>query len=170
MTAAGRMLRPHVVRRWRALAGAAAATAALTAADLAKPWPLALVVDRLLAHRTAPFTLDAGDVRLLVVVAAVVLAIALVEAAAQYATDLWLQAAGERISHDLRVRVYEHLQRLSLGFHQGQQKGDLVTRVTGDVNAMGDLFSQSLGEMVQAALLSVGMTVVLLLIDPVLAL
>ena len=76
MTPAGRMLRPHVVRRWKALAGAGGATVALTAADLAKPWPLALVVDRLLAHRTAPFTLDAGDVRLLAVVAAVVLAIA----------------------------------------------------------------------------------------------
>jgi ATP-binding cassette subfamily B protein len=170
MTPAGRMLRPHVVRRWRALAGAAGATVALTAADLAKPWPLALIVDRLLAHRTAPFTLDAGDARLLAVVAGVVLAIAMVEAAAQYATDLWLQAAGERISHDLRVRVYEHVQRLSLGFHQGQQKGDLVNRVTSDVNAMGELFSQSLGEMVQAALLSLGMTVVLLVIDPVLAL
>ena len=170
MTSAGRMLRPHVVRRWRALAGAGGATVALTAADLAKPWPLALVVDRLLAHREAPFTLTAGDARLLAVVAAVVLLIAVVEAGAQYASDLWLQKAGERISHDLRVRVYEHLQRLSLGFHQGRQKGDLVTRVTGDVNAMGDLFSQSLGAMVQAALLSLGMTVVLLVIDPVLAL
>jgi ATP-binding cassette, subfamily B, bacterial len=170
MSPATRMLRPLVARQWRALAGAELATVVLTAADLAKPWPLALIVDRLLAHRTAPFTLDAGDARLLAVVAAVVLVIALVEAAAQYATDLWLQAAGERISHDLRVRVYEHLQRLSLGFHQGQQKGDLVNRVTSDVNAMGELFSQSLGEMVQAALLSVGMTVVLLVIDPVLAL
>ena len=170
MTPAGRMLRPHVVRRWRALAAAGGATVALTAAELAKPWPLALLVDRLLAHRTAPFTLDAGDVRLLVVVAAVVLLIALLEAAAQYAADLSLQTAGERISHDLRVRVYEHLQRLSLGFHQGKQKGDLVNRVTSDVDAMGELFSQSLGEMVQAALLAVGMTVVLVVIDPVLAL
>ena len=100
------MLRPHILRRWKALAGAAAATVALTAADLAKPWPLALLVDRLLAHRDAPFTLDAHDVRLLVAVAAVTIAIALVEAGAQYASDLWLQAAGERITHDLRVRVY----------------------------------------------------------------
>ena len=42
--------------------------------------------------------------------------------------------------------------------------------MTGDVNAMGDLFSQSLGSMVQAALLALGMTVVMLVIDPVLAL
>ena len=164
------MLRPHVVRRWRALAGAGRATVALTAADLAKPWPLALVVDRLLAHREAPFTLTPATRGCSRWSPRSCSLIAVVEAGAQYASDLWLQAAGERISHDLRVRVYEHLQRLSLGFHQGRQKGDLVTRVTGDVNAMGDLFSQSLGAMVQAALLSLGMTVVLLVIDPVLAL
>ena len=41
----------------------------LTAADLAKPWPLALVVDRVLAERTAPFALDGGDMRLLAAVA-----------------------------------------------------------------------------------------------------
>ena len=149
-----RMLRPHVVRRWKALAGAGARD---RRADRRRPRQAVAAGARrrpLLAHRTAPFTLDAADVRLLAAVAAVVLAIALVEAGAQYASDLWLQAAGERISHDLRVRVYEHLQRLSLGFHQQRQKGDLVTRVTGDVNAMGDLFSQSLGAMVQAALLS----------------
>jgi len=132
---AARMLRPHVVRHWKALAGAGAATGALTLADLAKPWPLAILVDRLLAHREAPFTLDAADVRVLVALAAAVLAIAIVEAVAQYASDMWLQTAGERIAHDLRLRVYDHLQRLSLGFHQRRQKGDLVTRVTGDVNA-----------------------------------
>ncbi len=169
MSSAAHMLRPLVLRRWRALAGAGGATLVLTATDLAKPWPLALVVDRLL-DRTAPFELDTSDVRLLALMAGVVLFIAVAEAAAQYASDLWLQKAGEQISHDLRVRVYEHLQRLSLGFHQQRQKGDLVTRVTGDVNAMGDLFSQSLGQMVQAALLSIGMTVVLLVIDPLLAL
>ena len=170
MSPAARMLRPHVTRRWKALAGAGAATGALTLADLAKPWPLALLVDRLLAHRDVPFTLDAGDVRVLVALAAAVLAIAVLEAVAQYASDMWLQAAGERIAHDLRLRVYDHLQRLSLGYHQRRQKGDLVTRITGDVNAMGDLFSQSLGAIVQSTLLALGMTVVLLVIDPVLAL
>ena len=97
--------------------------------------------------------------------------IALAEALAQYCADLWLQSAGERISaRRCGSRVYDHLQRLSLGFHQQRQKGDLLTRVTGDVNAMGDLFSQSLGEIVQAGLLAIGMTVVLLILDPVLAL
>ena len=83
-----------MARQWRALAGAGGATAVLTAADLAKPWPLALIVDRLLAERTQPFELSGADVRLLVAVAGMVLVIALAEAFAQYATDLWLQSAG----------------------------------------------------------------------------
>ena len=170
MSPAARALRPFVLREWRALAGAGGASVALTAADLAKPWPLALVVDRLLDERSAPFALESADIRLLALVTALVLAIALVEAAAQYFADLRLQVAGERIAHELRISVYDQLQRLSLRFHQRRQKGDLLTRVTGDVNAMGDLFAQSLGPMVQSALLSVGMLAVLLWLDPLLAL
>ena len=166
---AARALRPYVRRQWKALAGAGGATGVLTAADLAKPWPLAIVVDQLLG-RTAPFTLDGGDWRMLLAVAGLVLVIALAEAAATYFSNLWLQTAGERISHELRIAVYDHLQALSLAFHQRRQKGDLLTRVTGDVNAMGELFAQSLGAITQAALLAFGMTVVLLVIDPVLAL
>ena len=155
MSPAARALRPYVARQWRALAGAGGATVALTAADLAKPWPLALVVDRLLDGRTAPFDARrARDVRLLAVVAALVLAIALVEAAAAVRRR---PAAAERRASGSRtscaIAVYDHLQRLSLGFHQRRQKGDLLTRVTGDVNAMGDLFAQSLGQIAQAALL-----------------
>ena len=142
----------------------------LAAADLAKPWPLALIVDHIFANRTAPFALDHEDVELLVAVAALILAISLAESLANYFADLWLQSAGERITHELRVAVYDHLQRLSLAFHQRSQKGDLLTRVTGDVSAMGNLFSDTLGEMVQSALLSVGMTAVLIWLDPVLAL
>ena len=59
--------------------------------------------------------------------------------------------AGERITHTLRIAVYEHLQRLSLGYHQRTQKGDLVARVTEDVTSVGDLFAESLGTIAQGA-------------------
>ena len=169
MSPAARSLRPYLARQWKALAGAGGATGVLTAADLAKPWPLAIVVDQLLA-RSAPFELDGGDWRLLAAVALAVLAIALAEAGARYLSDLWLQSAGERIAHELRIAVYDHLQAQSLAYHQRRQKGDLLTRVTGDVNAMGDMFASSVGAIAQAVLLAAGMTVVLLVIDPVLAL
>jgi ATP-binding cassette subfamily B protein len=163
-----RSVRPFVTRQWRALAGAGGSSVVIAAADLAKPWPLALVIDELLGDRTGPFSLDGGDVRLLAAIAALVVAIAAADAVAQYCADLWLQSAGERITHELRVAVYAHLQRLSLGFHQRSQKGDLVTRLTGDANAVGTLFSDSLGSMVQGALLLLGMIVVFFVLDPVL--
>jgi ATP-binding cassette subfamily B protein len=163
-------LRPYVLRQWPALLGATASTAVIAAAELAKPWPLALIVDHLLGQRQAPFTLDGGDVRLLLAIGALILVIAVAESAATYFSGLWMQSAGERITHELRVAIYDHLQRLSLAFHQRTHKGDLLTRVTEDVNDMGELFSDTLGEMLQSALLALGMTIVLLFIDPVLAL
>jgi ATP-binding cassette subfamily B protein len=163
-------LRPYVLRQWPALLGATASTAVIAAAELAKPWPLALIVDHLLDQRTAPFTLDGQDTRLLIGIGALILAIAVAESAATYLSGLWMQSAGERITHELRVAIYDHLQRLSLAFHQRTHKGDLLTRVTEDVNDMGELFSDTLGEMLQSALLAIGMTVVLLFIDPILAL
>ena len=45
------VLRPYVLRHWPALAGAGGATLVLSAAELAKPWPLALVVDHLLERQ-----------------------------------------------------------------------------------------------------------------------
>lgn len=147
------------------------ASLASAAADLARPFPLKLVIDRLFeAHSTRPFRLTRPDLVLLVAVGVLVLAIAVVDAVASYQVDVRLQRAGERIVHDLRMAVYSHLQRLSIGYHERRPTGDLVTRVTGDVNAVGDLFSESLGTVATSALLLIGMLVVSFLIDPVLAL
>src|SRR4029077_7494205 len=69
----------------------------------------------------------------------------------------------------LRTAVYEHLQRLSLMFHANRPTGDLVNRVTGDVNAVGDLFTQTLGTLASASLVLVGMFAVTFWLDPLLA-
>src|SRR5262249_46494889 len=106
VSAAARTLRPYVMRQWKAPArarGRARAPGVRTAADLAKPWPLALVVDHLLSDRRSSFDLQPSDWRLLAAVAALTLAIAVAEATAQYFCDLWLQSAGERITHELRI-------------------------------------------------------------------
>ena len=132
------VLRPYIVKQWRALLGASVGTAVIALAELAKPWPIALIVDHVIGDRQAPFDVDTG---FLVAIGALILAIAVAESAATYFCNLWIQSAGERITHELRVAVYDHLQRLSLAFHQRTHKGDLLTRVTEDVNDMGELFS-----------------------------
>jgi ATP-binding cassette, subfamily B, bacterial len=172
MSGGARLLQPYVRREWRALATVAGTTGVAAAADLARPLPLALVVNVLVARAGGPagFELRPGDVWLLAGVAAIVLAIAVVEGLATYVADIQLKRAGERIVHDLRVETNAELQRLSLGYHARRPLGDLVTRVTSDVHAIGGIFSESLGTVVSSVLLLLGMLVVATVIDPVLAL
>ncbi len=164
-------LRPFLARHTGALAGAAVCTIAGTIASLATPWPLKFAIDRL-AERSddVPFTLERSDISFILLVLAVVLGIAVVNAAASYWSEFWLNRAGERIVHSLRVATYGQMQRLSLSFHAKRQKGDLLTHVTGDVNAVGYLFSDTIGGLASAVLLLTGMVVVCVVLDPVLTL
>jgi ATP-binding cassette, subfamily B, bacterial len=165
------LLRPFLARHTGALAGAAVCTIAGTIASLATPWPLKFAIDRL-AERSEdiPFTLERSDVSFILLVLGVVLGIAALNAAASYYSEFWLNRAGERIVHSLRVATYGQMQRLSLSFHAKRQKGDLLTHVTGDVNAVGYLFSDTLGGLASAVLLLTGMVVVCVFLDPVLTL
>jgi ATP-binding cassette subfamily B protein/subfamily B ATP-binding cassette protein MsbA len=99
-----------------------------------------------------------------------VLAIALFGALAAYQSDLRLLVAGERIIHELRLAIYAQLQRLRISFHHRTPTGDLVTRVTADVDAIGDAFANSLGKFVAAFLLLAGYLIVTVVFDPVMAL
>jgi ABC-type multidrug transport system fused ATPase/permease subunit len=165
------MLRPYLAGEWRALAVAAVSTVAVVAAYLARPFPLAIAVDRILGdHGGRPFELSSGDWKLLVILAGSVLLIALVNALGSHLADDRLENAAERIVHRLRVATYSRLQRLSLAFHDRQHTGDLVRRVTGDVEAVGSLFSNSLGTLASSGILLAGMLIVSLIIDPLLAL
>ena len=76
-------LRPYVLKQWRALLGASAATLVLALAELAKPWPIALIVDHLISNREAPFDVEMGP---LLAIGALILFIAAAESGAQYFT------------------------------------------------------------------------------------
>jgi ATP-binding cassette, subfamily B, bacterial len=169
MTSATQLLRPYVRKEWRTLSGAGLLAVAAALAELARPWPLKLVLDYIILGHTGSFVLESRELLILAGIGLFVLAIALVSAVAENLSSLWLQRAGERIGHDVRIGVYDRLQRLSLRFHEQRQKGDLVTRVTGDANAVGEMFATSVGTLVQASVLFVGMLVVSFLLDPVLA-
>lgn len=167
---ARRLVRGIVRRHWVALGGGGLGAVLITLAELAAPFPLKWVIDELIHNRSGAFTFDRAEIRLLVIMAQLVIAIALVGALGAYIGELWLKRAGERIAHDLRVRTYAHLQRLSLGYHDKRNKGDLVTRLTEDANAVGDLFSDAIGSMAQACLLLAGIATISVFLDPWVAL
>src|SRR4051794_20830518 len=103
---ANRLIKSIVRRHWAALGGAAASTVLMTLADLAQPWPLKFLIDNVVSGHSIPFTFTAHEVRMLALIAAAVIGIALLDALASYTGDLWLKRSGERISHELRLQMY----------------------------------------------------------------
>lgn len=52
------------------------------------------------------------------------------------ASNFWMNVAGMRILHMLRMALYEHFQKLSLSYYDNKRVGDLTSRVTGDVSQL----------------------------------
>ncbi len=85
--------------------------------------------------------------------------------------DLYLRhVLGERFILDLRVLLYDYLQRLSLSFFESQQTGEIMSRITNDVNALENFVTHSVGFLVVDLLRLVGTAVILFALDWQLAL
>jgi ATP-binding cassette, subfamily B, bacterial len=76
---------------------------------------------------------------------------------------------GQDLLLDVRKRLFAHGQRLSLDFHESFTSGRLISRLTSDVDALSDLLEKGLDGLFGALLSLVGITVLLLWIDPLLA-
>jgi subfamily B ATP-binding cassette protein MsbA len=66
-------------------------------------------------------------------------------------------SVGQWVTHDLRRTVYSHIQRLSLAFHDNKQTGDLISRVTDDVDNIQSFITQGLLGIVVNLITLVGM-------------
>jgi ATP-binding cassette subfamily B protein/subfamily B ATP-binding cassette protein MsbA len=140
--------------------------------ELAKPWPLKIVVDNVLGHRPLGIAALAGlDAHQLLLGAcgALVAVYALLGGLAvtsNYATI----NVGQRMVNDFRSELYAHLARLSLAFHSRRQVGDLLYRLTSDTFAIQTLTMNGFFPILTSVVLLVGMIVVMVRMDPLLTL
>ncbi len=72
---------------------------------------------------------------------------------------------GERILADLRMRLFAHLQRLSLGFFERNRAGVIISRLTNDVEAIDQLVTDGVTTLVQNSLLLIGTAALLFVLD-----
>jgi ATP-binding cassette, subfamily B, bacterial len=72
---------------------------------------------------------------------------------------------GERILADLRNRLFDHLQRLSLGFYERNRAGVIISRLTNDVEAIDQLVTDGVTSLVQNTLTLVGTAIILFILD-----
>src|SRR5271165_2499298 len=123
-----------------------------TAMSLAGPWPLKIIIDNVVgSHKMSPWLdhmvrpmLDGGgrlQVALLAAVACVV--IALLGAIATYIDNYYTESVGQWVANDLRMRTYQHLQRLSLGYYDSHQTGNLLSTMTTDIQTIQGFASSS---------------------------
>src|SRR6195256_1193262 len=72
---------------------------------------------------------------------------------------------GERILADLRVRLFAHLQRLSLGFYERNRAGVIISPLTNDIQAIDQLVTDGVTSLVQNTLTLLGTAIILFILD-----
>lgn len=159
------LLRPH----WRALALTLVAVVGISVADLFQPWPLKIVLDNVIAGRRLPPWLAGflqaafGDNKNAILLFAVgaLLVVTVVDAICSYVQSYLMTSVGEWVGHQLRRTVYHHVERLSLTFYDLRQTGDLINRMTRDIDAVQNLVTSTLMDTIVDLLTLTGMLAVM---------
>src|SRR4051794_39787359 len=111
-----------------------------------------------------------GDSTALVLIIAAFLAAALIGWATSYLQTYLVGWVGERALQDLRIRIFTHLQQMSIGFFTRNRPGVLISRITNDVDALDQLISSGVVTLFSSTLTLVGVVVIMLIADVQLAL
>jgi ATP-binding cassette subfamily B protein len=106
-----------------------------------------------------------GDVGVLRAMVVAYLALALLEFGASRAETLLIAQVGERALRAIRARLFAHLQRLSLDFFERERTGRIVARMTNDIEAMSNLVSGGLINLVTSVVTLAGIAAVLVWMD-----
>jgi ATP-binding cassette subfamily B protein len=77
----------------------------------------------------------------------------------------YMAVLGEWVARDLRTELYEHLQRLSLGFYSRKRTGSLITRVSSDTDRLWDFLAFGVVDVSLSAVMLMGLSAVLLSLD-----
>ena len=132
-----------------------------TAAALAPPY---------LAGRAIDEGIEQQDTHALTLIVIAFVAAAVLNWVTTYLQTYLINWVGQRALQDLRVELFEHLQRLSIGFYSRNRAGVLISRLTNDIQALDQLVTEGISTLFSATLTLVGTAVILVLLDPSLAL
>jgi ATP-binding cassette subfamily B protein/subfamily B ATP-binding cassette protein MsbA len=162
-----RYLRPYRGRFVLAV-GLVAFTAVL---EIAKPWPLKIVIDSVLGeHPIEVFGgLGLGRHGILIAACAAVVFLQTALAAIGFLLNRSTISIGQRMVGDLRIELVTHLHGLSLGFFGRRPTADLAYRIAFDTYALQSMAMNGVFPLLTAALLLVGMTAVMIRMNPTLA-
>ena len=123
-----------------------------TAMSLATPWPLKVILDNVVSHhKMSPWLEDLlhpwmdgrHQMHIAALAAIAFVLIAVLGAIATYIDNYYTESVGQYVAHDLRMRTFHHLQRLSLGYYNTHQTGAMLSTITTDIQTIQGFASSS---------------------------
>jgi ABC-type multidrug transport system fused ATPase/permease subunit len=137
--------------------------------SLAAPWPLKIVIDNVIGtHRQFHWIqfligMMGSKTRLAEFAGIATVLIAVTAGAAMYVASLFTESLSQSIGNDLRVRLYQQLQRLSLAYYDTNRVGTILSTLTSDVQTIQSFASASTLNIFTNSLTVIGMVVVMFL-------
>ncbi|HEY2041887.1 MAG TPA: ABC transporter ATP-binding protein [Jatrophihabitans sp.] len=128
------------------------------------PWLIGLAIDHGMPEAIS------GHYRTLVQITGALLVAAVGSGVLQWLFLRRTGTIGQAILFDLRRRVFDHAQRLSVSWHEGFTSGRVISRLTSDVDTLRELLDASLDGLLLAVLNIIVISVLMLVLDPWLAL
>lgn len=136
-----RAFRPEISRQRTLIIASFFSVLVAIGFEVLEPWPLKVVFDSLLGrhHVRLPLAVASDRVLFLALAACSLVLITAFGAVADYCGTVCLTIATSRVLAEIRTRLFWHLANLSLSFHSRSRTGDLITRVTGDVDRLREV-------------------------------
>ncbi|MCB9135533.1 MAG: ABC transporter ATP-binding protein [Anaerolineales bacterium] len=150
-------LRPHLP----ALSGVFVLVLVYTLLDLVGPYLMGVAIDRFISTH---------DVAGLIRIALLMLTVYLLSAAFQSTSDWFMARISQSALRQLRQDLFKHLQSLSLSFYDRNPAGELMSRLTNDIDAINQAISQNVTSLVAGGLTLVGILVAMFVLNVWLAL
>ena len=130
---------------------------------LLEPWPLKLIFDYILVPNfqtqlsNLPFLRGFSPVALVTIFSIALIVIVGVRSFAAYSSVYGMALAASNVLTEVRTELYSHIQRLSLSFHHKAKTGDLITRVTYDIDRLREVTVMALLPLIANSLTIIGM-------------
>lgn len=132
-----------------------------TAMALIGPYLMGLAIDKLVAHEAAAVLLS---------IVGLMVGTYVISWIAQTGQGVLIATIAQKALRVLRGELFGHLQRLSLKFHDKRASGELMSRLTNDMDAISRVLSQNVTQLFSGLLTLVGILIVMFILSPYLAL
>lgn len=147
-----------------------------TGVHLLEPWPLKFIFDEIIFKKfqvenlQVPFLDELSVLNLLTILVVALVIIAVLKGTMAYVSTAGMAVAATRIMSEIRSNLYSHIQSLSLSFHNKAKTGDLITRVTYDVERIREVTVVAALPLLANTLTMTGMLAVMIWLNVQLAL